>query len=174
MYTIRFSQVCSMKTYSIDITGIFPLIEREISRIAAASYSEDGGSLYDVIKITSRDKQIIEDMIELRKIQLAKKLRFASVKATRITGENLTDETKGYNISFSVSDKFDITLTEDTKMLILNYLTKGVTLDWCNKKGVPTTEVTSEAVFQIEDDLISLLRSPSYLKVPLQPFGPRK
>lgn len=163
-----------MKTYSIEIKGIFPLIEREVSRVAAASYSEDGGSLYDVIKITSRDKQIIEEKIELRKIQLVKKLRFASVKAAKITGENLTDEDKGYNISLSVSDKFDIALTEDTKMLILNYLIKGVALDWCNKKGVTTTEITAEEVFQIEDDLISLLRSPSYLKAPLQPFGPKK
>ena len=166
-----------MKTYSIDITGIFPLVEREVSRIAAASYSEEGGSLYDVIKITSRDKQIVEEMIDLRKIQLVKKLRFAKVVATKIQsseGTTLTEEEKGYNISLSVSDKFDFALVEDVKTLILGCLSKGVSLDWCNKKGVPTTTVTAEEVFQIEDDLVSLLRSPSYLKAPLQPFGPRK
>lgn len=161
-----------MKTYSIEIKGIFPLVEREVSRIAAASYSEEGGSLYDVIKITSRDKQIVEEMIDLRKIQLVKKLRFAKVVATKIDGS--TAEEKGYNISLSVSDKFDSALVEDVKTLILGCLSKGVSLDWCNKKGVPTTTVTAEEVFQIEDDLVSLLRSPSYLKAPLQPFGPKK
>ena len=160
-----------MKTYSIDITGIFPLVEREVSRIAAASYSEEGGSLYDVIKITSRDKQIIEEMIDLRKIQLVKKLRFAKVVATKIDGN--TEEEKGYNVSLSVSDKFDSALVEDVKTLILGCLSKGVSLDWCKEKGVPTTAVTAEEVFQIEDDLVSLLRSPSHLKAPLQPFGPR-
>ena len=160
-----------MKTYSIDITGIFPLVEREVSRIAAASYSEEGGSLYDVIKITSRDKKIVEEMIDLRKIQLVKKLRFAKAVATKIDVN--TAEEKGYNVSLSVSDKFDSALVEDVKTLILGCLSKGVSLEWCNKKGVPTTIVTAEEVFQIEDDLISLPRSPSYLKAPLQPFGPR-
>jgi hypothetical protein len=159
-----------MKTYSIEIKGIFPLIEREVSRVAAASYSEEGGSLFDVIKITSRDTQIIKELIERRKIQLVKRLRFASAAVTKIEGAD--EENSGYNFSLSLSDKFSA--EEEAKTLILEYLVKGVLLDWCGKKGVTTTEVSAEEVFQIEEDILSFLRTPSYLKAPLQPFGPRK
>ena len=160
-----------MKTYSIEIKDIFPLIEREVSRVAAASYSEEGGSLYDVIKITSRDTQIIEELIELRKVQLVKRLRFAKAIATKIGAEN-DEENSGYNFSLSLSDNFNA--EDEAKTLILNYLVKGVLLDWCVKKGVATTMVSAEEVFQIEEDILSFLRTPSYLKAPLQPFGPRK
>lgn len=160
-----------MKTYSIEIKGIFPLIEREVSRVAAASYSEEGGSLYDVIKITSRDTQIIKELIEKRKIQLVKRMRFANAVVTKIEAEN-DEENSGYNFSLSLSDKFNA--GEEAQTLILNYFVRGVLLDWCVKKGVATTEVNAEEVFQIEEDILSFLRTPSYLKAPLQPFGPRK
>lgn len=160
-----------MKTYSIEIKGIFPLIEREISRVAAASYGQDGGSLYDAIKITSRDTQIVKELVELRKVQLVKRLRFAKAVATKI-GEEGDEENKGYNFTLSLSDNFNA--EEEAQTLIINYLVKGVLLDWCVKKGATTTEVSAEEVFQMEEDILSFLRTPSYLKAPLQPFGPKK
>lgn len=47
--------------YSINTTDLVDRIEREISRVAASSYSDDGGSLYDAIKVTSRDRDILKE-----------------------------------------------------------------------------------------------------------------
>lgn len=53
-----------MKTYYINKKKILPVIEREISRVAAAAFSEDGTPLFDAIKLTSRDEAVVSEMID--------------------------------------------------------------------------------------------------------------
>lgn len=53
-----------MKSYYINKNKILPQIEREVSRVAASAFSEDGTPLYDAIRITSRDTDTIKDMID--------------------------------------------------------------------------------------------------------------
>lgn len=53
-----------MKSYYINKKKIFPLIEKEVSRIAASAFAEDGTPLYDAIVITSRDADTIHEMID--------------------------------------------------------------------------------------------------------------
>lgn len=53
-----------MKSYYINKNKITPLIEKEVSRVAASAFAEDGTPLYDGIVITSRDVDTIKEMIE--------------------------------------------------------------------------------------------------------------
>jgi hypothetical protein len=53
-----------MKSYYINKKKIFPLIEKEVSRVAASAFAEDGTPLYDAIVITSRDTDTIYEMID--------------------------------------------------------------------------------------------------------------
>lgn len=53
-----------MKSYYINKKKIFPLIEKEVSRIAASAFAEDGTPLYDAIVITSRDADTIHEMMD--------------------------------------------------------------------------------------------------------------
>ena len=53
-----------MKSYFINKNKITPLIEREVSRVAASAFAEDGTPLYDAIVTTSRDTDTIKEMIE--------------------------------------------------------------------------------------------------------------
>ena len=53
-----------MKSYYINKNKITPLIEREVSRVAASAFAEDGTPLYDAIVITSRDVDTIKEIIE--------------------------------------------------------------------------------------------------------------
>ena len=53
-----------MKSYYINKNRILPLIEREISRVAAAAFGEDGTPLYDAIVNTSRDEDVLKEMID--------------------------------------------------------------------------------------------------------------
>lgn len=54
----------AMKSYYLNKKKTLPLIEREISRVAASAYSEDGTPLYDAIVIKSRDTETINGMID--------------------------------------------------------------------------------------------------------------
>lgn len=50
-------------TYSVNSTTITNLVEEEVSRVAAAAYSDDGGSLYDSVVIHSNDADTVSRMI---------------------------------------------------------------------------------------------------------------
>lgn len=53
--------------YKIEYTTIEPIVEEEVSREAAQAYSEDGASMYDGIRMISRDeskkKRIMSDVL---------------------------------------------------------------------------------------------------------------
>lgn len=53
-----------MKSYYINKEELVPLIKKEIARVAASAYAEDGTPLYDAIVATSRDAETIDEMIE--------------------------------------------------------------------------------------------------------------
>lgn len=53
-----------MKSYYINKNKMLPLIEREISRVASSAFGEDGVPLYDAIHTTSRDEDVLKDMID--------------------------------------------------------------------------------------------------------------
>lgn len=53
-----------MKSYYINKNKILPLIEKEVSRVAASAFAEDGTPLYDAIVIRSRDTDTVKDMID--------------------------------------------------------------------------------------------------------------
>lgn len=53
-----------MKSYYINKKKLIPLIEKEVSRVAASAFAEDGTPLYDAIVIKSRDTDTINEMID--------------------------------------------------------------------------------------------------------------
>lgn len=53
-----------MKCYELDKGKIYSQVDREVSRVAASAFGEDGSSLYDAIVLTSRDKDTIYEMID--------------------------------------------------------------------------------------------------------------
>lgn len=53
-----------MKSYYVNTKKVLPLIEREISRVAASAFAEDGTPLYDAIVSYSRDEAVLKEMID--------------------------------------------------------------------------------------------------------------
>ena len=49
--------------YTVNTTTLTNLVTEEVSRVAAASYAEDGTSLYDAISIKSRDADTVSRLI---------------------------------------------------------------------------------------------------------------
>ena len=57
--------------YSIEYEKIMAVVEDEVSREGAQAYSEDGGSLYDALRILSRDAEKMKrTMSELMLLQI--------------------------------------------------------------------------------------------------------
>lgn len=50
--------------YTLSFSKLYPLIDEDISRVAAASYSENGDALYDAITLRSTDEDTIRRLLE--------------------------------------------------------------------------------------------------------------
>ena len=135
--------------------------------MAAASFSEEGAPLYDVLHIKSRDKQTIDEIIATRESQLRMSLRFAKVVVTKEDGK------PSYSYRLSLPDTYDANLLDVAKTYICEYLVRSVLYDWCKRHGLQTAEVDEVEVLALHDNVVSVLRTPSYTKSPMQPFGPR-
>ena len=70
--------------YSIEYEKIMAVVEDEVSREGAQAYSEDGGSLYDALRILSRDaekmKRMMSEVLVTIKMQCNRFVRHASLE----------------------------------------------------------------------------------------------
>lgn len=70
--------------YKIEYDSIMTTIEEEVSREAAQAYSEDGGSLYDGIRMVSRDeekkKRLMSEVLVVIKMQCNRFVKHAVVQ----------------------------------------------------------------------------------------------
>lgn len=102
--------------YTINASTLKEAIEEEISRVASRSVSADGVSLYDSVKITSRDRGTIERMIEDMESVLMSRFRdFTSFVAEHSITLNLPDLPCGYE------DKIEAELNRAVTMGVVAY-----------------------------------------------------
>lgn len=123
-------------TYEIDTEKLYARIEKEISRVAASSYSDDGVSLYDSIKVTSRDGDIIKEYCQ------------GAVNAISVAFAEYA--TKGAeNITLDFPD-FDISLKSSVQEELDRYIVYRACSDWFRDKSVkdvaPYTERAAESL----------------------------
>jgi hypothetical protein len=65
-------------------------------------------------------------------------------------------------------------MLEVVKIQMHDYIVRGVLFDWYKRLGIQTTAIDAGEVMELEENIVSSLRTPSYMKAPLQPFGPKK
>jgi len=79
--------------YKIEYDTIKPIVEEEVSREAAQAYAEDGGSLYDGIRMVSRDedklKRLMSEVLVTIKMQCNRFVRHTAVIGGEDAGEPL-------------------------------------------------------------------------------------
>lgn len=149
--------------YSINTTDLVDRIEREISRVAASSYSDDGGSLYDAIKVTSRDRDILTEFSDGAVSSICSALfDIATFKsASDPTPENPEESTPGTasvseeesntavtsqnQISFDVPD-FDESMASNVSYELSKYIVNYACAEWFKDKSAKDVELyTSRA-----------------------------
>lgn len=165
------------------------IINEDIDRLAARSYSEDGVSLFDGIRIKSRDKGVQGRMLEERCVRLRGLIAFCLGNKEE---EDITEVKKDENGKevidkngepvLVVTDKnivYDIVeqrcgnvpSASSLKVMLRKYLTDAVLYDWYTKHGIAAS-ITYEDIDALESKIVCTLRQ-GYTKKPLQPFGPR-
>ena len=156
------------------------IINEDIDRLAARSYSEDGVSLFDGIRIKSRDKGVQGRMLEERDARLRSLIAFClGEKEEEYITETGTDEDgkeiitiTGKSIVYEIiDDKCSKPSPSTMKVLLRKYLTDAVLYDWYTKHGIASS-ITFEDIEAQESKIVCKLRQ-GYSKKPLQPFGPR-
>lgn len=117
------------------------------------------------------DKRMLNRMIEFRDATLRKVLMFCLCPTTQDVSCDKQDESTDLVYDVSLNDKFNDNKLSIAKTYMHDYIVRGVLLDWYIRLGV-SSPVSEAEVSDLENKVVSLLREPSYMRAPLQPFGP--
>ena len=120
------------------------------------------------------DGRLLARMMDSRNAQLRKRLRFALLPSSQNVACNNPGTDQEYIFDLSLADGFNDNMLDPIKTYIHDYFVNGVLFDWYKRLGLQTGAIGAEEVTEIEENIVSALRTPSYTKRPLQPFGPRK
>ena len=119
------------------------------------------------------DGRLLGRMIDVRHATLRKKLTFALSGEQKDSACNAPSAESDIVFYLSVPDSLDDGLIDVVKTYMHEYIVRGVLLDWYKRLGLQTAAVSEIDVQEMHDNVISILRGPSYMKAPLQPWGPR-
>ena len=119
------------------------------------------------------DKHMLHEHMEKRDANIRMRLSFCLVRDEEdLTASNLLEvDVPTFVYNLSVPDSFDKQRLQSLAKKMHNYIVQGTLHDWYatqNLKG----NVSADELEDLENDIIYMLRS-SYVKRPLQPFGPR-
>lgn len=116
--------------YQLNYASIKAVIEEEISRVASRSYSSDGASQYDSIRLVSRDdgtlKRLLDDAVN---ILLSRFRLFASV--------SYEDET---TVTFNLPD-LAVGMEDRIKSILDRFLGMSVVGKWLQERGIEDSEM---------------------------------
>jgi len=121
------------------------------------------------------DGAVIVRYVEFRDAKLRRKLQSVLKDMTQDYADddlNLNDHM--YRYRFLLNESFNDNLLEPLAEYIHRFLVWGALYDWYSQFGLPQAAVYGSQLDELEEDINSILRSPSLAKRPLQPFGPAK
>lgn len=119
------------------------------------------------------DGRLLARLTDLRDARMRKRLRFALKSATQPVACDNPSESKEYIYDLVLDEKFDDNMLEAVKTEMHEYMVRGALYDWYKKLGLQVTAIDQSEVDALEESVVSVLRTPSYVRRPLQPFGPR-
>lgn len=120
------------------------------------------------------DGRLLSRMIKSRYVHLIDFLSFALAPVSQEKSCNGLSEESVFTITLSLSDKFNDNMLDVVQTKMHEYIVRGVLLDWYKRLGIQTAAVDGGELLELEESIVSVLRTPSYTKRPLQPFGPSK
>lgn len=118
------------------------------------------------------DKYILARHIDTRDANLRERLTFCLQDSDdELSADNLIDSEDKLEYNLKVPDTFNGQRLKALARKMHNYILNGIICDWYaaqNMKG----NLSEEQLEVMEDEIVAMLRT-SFVKRPLQPFGPR-
>lgn len=119
------------------------------------------------------DKHILHEHMEKRDANIRKRLTFClAYDDEDLSASNLLEvDEPTFEYKLSVPDTFDKQRLQSLAKKMHNYIVQGALYDWYatqNMKG----NVSATELEDLENEIVYMLRT-SFVKRPLQPFGPR-
>lgn len=146
--------------YQIDYTGLFELVNEEVSRIANEAYDQDGNSLYDGIRITSADVDIITRLERDAVNALIKRTQdiCTPVSGRTYEAEDGTPVVELPKLEFDVPD-FDLFFEEAVNDEITRYITLNVVAAWSQSRCPAKVEEYTNRGQVAMDKAVHLLKA---------------
>ena len=118
------------------------------------------------------DKAIIDRLLSFRDAQLRRLVQHSLVKGIKSSASNMPNDQSVLTYRLVLPEGFDDNTLQPLAEYIHSYLVCGVLADWYSKLGLPQAAAYGSQVSTLEEDINSIVRGPSIVKRPLQPFGP--
>lgn len=119
------------------------------------------------------DGAVIARYVEFRDAQLRTKIQFALAEETdEYANDAIKLESGKYVYRLILPDGFNDNTLRPLAEYIHRFLVWGALYDWYAQFGMQQASVYGAQVKELEDRIVSVLRGPSNVKRPLQPFGP--
>lgn len=137
--------------YQVNYNSIEAVIEEEVSRVAARSYSGEGVSLYDNIRLVSRDRNTLKRLLDdAVKVLLSRFRLFVSV----------SNEDKN-TLIFSLPDLAD-GMEDHIKDILDRFLGMSAVGKWLQERGAgeSATYIERADVSINEAELLMMTRKP--------------
>lgn len=135
--------------YTVDISTILPMVEKEVSRAASSSYDDEGSSLYDAYKLLTRDNDTIKEYIG----------DAVSTIFVRLFDIATRSETEGkLMMEFNVPD-FDASMENEVIKELNRYITLMTCCSWFEEKGATLSENYEKRAIKALDKAHVLLKS---------------
>lgn len=119
------------------------------------------------------DKHILHEHMELRDAILRKRLTFCLASDEEpLSATNLLDvDIPTFVYELSVPDNFDKQRLQSLAKKMHNYIVQGVLYDWYATQNMKSN-ISLKELEEMENEVVCMLRV-SFVKRPLQPFGPQ-
>lgn len=124
-------------------------------------------------KDESFDASVLGRLTDYRDATLRRRLQFClkDVEVTEFNNKPSSEPSYEYDFILPIGFKDSGLSNLGTKMH--EYLVKGGLLDWYIQTGISVnTKPLADQVAELESSIVNMVRVPSTLRKPLQPFGP--
>ena len=119
------------------------------------------------------DESVLGRLTDYRDATLRRRMQFCleEEEVTSFSNKPKTDPSYDFKLKLPIGFKDSGLQTLGTKMH--EYMVKGGLLDWYIQTGVSVNITPLQTqVSELEDAIINMIRVPSSMRKPLQPFGP--
>lgn len=121
----------------------------------------------------SFDATVLGRLTDYRDATLRRRMQFCIKEEEVISFDNKPKTDPSYDYTLILPEGFKDSNLQNLGTKMHEYLVKGGLLDWYVQTGVNVNITPLQAqVNELEDSIVNMIRVPSTLRKPLQPFGP--